>query len=271
MSLKYLTGLGGCTIKGYSGDKVFFKDGVIYKTTSKDPARILHQAHKQMKYRGKLLQSPLRYAFDVPKVLDLLKNGYTMEYVNGYSIIDVIERGDFSTMRTIINNTFDLIDWEFKQSVKRLLPVTSFITKLSDECPKEFRLHLINCLNKNTFRLLPTGICHGDLTFANMIFGDKIYLIDHLSPFVRTPYQDIGKLLQDVNLKWSLQMMDKPVDTIKVDLGYEYLKRVVEERISKYNKDLVHIFYFMTLCRLFPYTTDTDMYNLIYKECERLI
>jgi len=256
-------------VRGYSGF-VLRTDGKIFcKDTNKDPQALLHQAHKQMKYRSKLLDSPMKYIFDVPKVLNKSGTGFCMEFVYGYNIIDVLETCDISTIDTIVDRVFSLIDWEFSKSHMRPLKASAFIDKLSPKCPKEFSKPFISWIKSLNGALIQKGICHGDLTFANMIFGDKIYLIDFLSPFIQTPYQDIGKLLQEVDLKWTYRMMDKPVDINKVNIGYEYLKKKVYKRIEY--DDIAHAFYLMTLLRLFPYTHEKGMYDLIYNRCKELI
>ncbi len=257
-------------MKGYSGFILRTNGKVFCKDTNKDPQALLHQAHKQMKYRGKLLDSPMKLIFDVPKVTLKTGTGFCMDFVYGYNIIDVLETCDISTIDTIIDRVFSLIDWEFSISKKRLLNVEAFKNKLSVDCPMGFRKHIMNKLHEK-YRFVSIGMCHGDYSFANMIFGDKIYLIDFLSPFIRSPYQDIAKLLQSVNLKWSYLMLEKPVDDVKVSIGYKYLKKEIYKKIDAYDKDLVHIFYFMCLCRLFAYTTEKTMYNLIYNECEKEI
>ena len=258
-------------MKGYSG-YVLYTDGKTFFKESKNKKevqRLLHSAHKQTKYRGRLLSSPMKYIFDVPEVILRYDKGFSMNYVYGYNIIDVLETADISTIDTIIERIFTLIDWEFSNSNLRPLKIDDFVDKLSKKCPKELSEPFLKEIKKLKYRYIKKGICHGDLTMANMIFGDKIYLIDFLSPFIRTPHQDLGKLLQEVDLKWSYHMMDKPVDVNKVNIGYKYLKKEVYKRIEY--DDVVRAFHIMTLLRLFPYTHDKDMYELIYNRSKELI
>lgn len=256
-------------MKGYSGFKLSTDGRTFCKRTTANPQALLHQAHKQMKYRGKLLDSPMKYIFDVPKVLATMDDGFCMEFVYGYNLIDVLETCDISTLDTIVDRVFSLIEWEFSKCKLRPLKISAFTDKLSKQCPAYFKIFFTQFLKKLDKGFIAKGICHGDLTFANMIFGDKIYLIDFLSPFIQTPYQDIGKLLQEVDLKWTYRMTDKPVDVNKVNIGYDYLRKKVYERI-KYD-EVVYTFHLMTLLRLFPYTHEKGMYDLIYDRCKELI
>ena len=50
---------------------------------------------------------------------------------------------------------------------------------------------------------------------------------------------------------------------------YKYLKKEVYKRIEY--DDVVRAFHIMTLLRLFPYTHDKDMYELIYNRSKELI
>lgn len=256
-------------MKGYSGFKLSTDGKTFCKKAEGNPTALLHQAHKQMKYRGRLLDSPMKYIFDVPKVILKTNDGFCMDYVYGYNIIDVLETCDISTLDTIIERVFNLLDWEFGNCRLRPLKCSAFMNKLSKKCPKEFSEPFKKQVKNLKYRYIHKGICHGDLTFANMIFGDKIYLIDFLSPFIQTPYQDIGKLLQEVDLKWTYHMMDKPVDLNKVNIGYEYLKKQIYKRIEY--DDVVRAFHLMTLLRLFPYTYEKKMYDLIYNRVKELI
>jgi len=66
-------------IKGFSGDLVYQDRGYLVKESENNVARLLHQAHKQEKYRWKLkYQAPFN-SFDVPYVVETFHNGYKME------------------------------------------------------------------------------------------------------------------------------------------------------------------------------------------------
>ncbi len=65
--------------------------------------------------------------------------------------------------------------------------------------------------------MMPVGICHGDLTFSNMLFnGNNYYLIDFLDSFVESPLLDIVKLRQDSAYLWSQLMYIHDYDKIRL-------------------------------------------------------
>ena len=122
---------------------------------------------------------------------------------------------------------------------------------------------------------IPVGIQHGDLTFSNMIFSNKIVLIDFLDSYIESPLQDIGKIFQEINLKWSVLMSGKISDNAKVNIGYDYLRHktriLVEELMKEFDicEKTMAIFYLMTLLRLFPYITKPEIYDVTLKECKK--
>ena len=57
---------------------------------------------------------------------------------------------------------------------------------------------------------MPVGVCHGDLTFSNILFnGNNYYLIDFLDSFIEAPLLDIVKIRQDSAHLWSQLMYTK--------------------------------------------------------------
>ena len=74
---------GRVRVRGYSGYTNYRNGNLFIKETDGDAKRLLHQAHKQSKYRSRLLASPLASKFDVPRVVSTWNNGFSMEYIEG--------------------------------------------------------------------------------------------------------------------------------------------------------------------------------------------
>jgi hypothetical protein len=105
-----------------------------------------------------------------------------------------------------------------------------------------------------------------------MLFADKIILLDFLDSFIETPLIDLTKLMQEVNLKWSLLINLDKYDYTKIGIGYEYLKgKFVNkmEEFVQYNKiqqSTLDAFYKLTLIRILPYCKSEHVYNAVYRE-----
>ena len=252
------------TLKGYSGYSVYKVRNAVVKETDGDPKRLLHQAHKQMKYKRRLEKSKLCNTFGVPHVLVTYKNGFSMECVEGKNIIQLMI-DEPERIPYIIDNIKQLIDWEFRNSVKRPFMPRYMINKLSPSCPYKIAKYIDDEAMALRYKLIPVGINHGDLSLSNMIFTDsKIYLIDFLKTYYRSPYQDIGKLWQEYDLKWSLKMFQY-VNFKAIDDGYAQIYEYLLKKLP-YNR-MIRLFRLMTLARLFPYTSDKNMFKEIEKKC----
>jgi len=263
-------------IRGFSGDLAYRLGNEFVKETYGDPKRLLHQAWKQRKYGSRLHLSNLSNIFRVPRVTSIYSNGFKMEYIEGKNILEIMEN-EPEKLEQIVDAILKLLNWEFSQSVKRPFRVKPFIKKLSPVCPKEFKAFLLQECKKLRFRLCDVGMTHGDLSCANMVFADeKIYLVDFLRVFYRTPYQDVAKLYQECDLHWAMLMSDYSKENKNIKNGYDYLTWRLNQWVES-NKVIdgcfVKIFRLMCLCRLFPYIPEgrDDMYSLIYKRCVDVI
>lgn len=250
--------------------------------------RLILQGGKQITYQKLISSCELKYVFEVPKLLTTKSNTdnayFIMPFYNGKNILDVLERGDITMLDDLIDKIFMYLDWEFENSVEefpyetiqgKLINLGVKIAKTDYPIFKNIMIDLMDTVSSSGIREpIPVGMCHGDFTFSNMIFGNKIILIDFLDSFVESPLQDVAKLLQEVRLKWTL-LMDNPTDRdlTKINIGYEYLQDKIIDRISKrlpeYER-LIGIFYLITLLRIIPYTKkDTRIYRALIKEIKR--
>jgi len=278
-------------LKGYSGFnlQVKTKDNqlVVIKSTQNNPKRLKRQCEKQKNAYTVMNHSLMNHYMDVPRVIGEIKKknyfAFEMEYIDGKSILDVLEKDNYKKLMEISGNITFMIHVNLQKSHKERLRVLPFLEKLAEIDDKtkfkyrnitdKVRTKLIKLGKEETFY----GPCHGDFTLSNMIFSDKIYLIDWHDPFSDSPLQDIGKLYQEMELKWSLRMDDSIRDKTKVALGYDYLKRLVYTEIERIiirhdlNRDVVDLFKLMTIVRLLAYTKDKKMEKIIIEKIGELL
>lgn len=255
----------------------FFVRKRAYK--EKDIIRLKNQKEKQIYFREVIMEDKvLSTFFEVPKITNNSDNSFTMTFYKGQSILNIFERGDITILDDIIDKFFYFLIWEFNKSIYKKNIKQKVNAKLN-EINKEIKnkeigliiFNLIKYINKNEI-IIPVGICHGDFTLSNMIFSNKIILIDFLDSFIESPIQDIVKLLQEVNLEWSLLMSSGIRDVTKIQISYNYLRWKITQRIiqdfPQYLKQ-IELFYLITLLRIIPYITEDRIYKIVLEEIRR--
>jgi hypothetical protein len=238
--------------------------------------RLMRQASKQKNFEKVIKNTNhISEIFEVPQVLEMKGDYFTMPFYNGKNILTLFEKGNITILDELIDNLFMFIDWELSQCKDENCSEI-IIDKLNTLNRKHHLdtelikiLNKINSyLNKNPL-IFPKGIAHGDFTLSNMIFSDKIILIDFLDTYLDTPIQDITKLMQEVNLKWSLLMKPRQRDLTKINISYDHIKtnllHSIEKKYSNYSKQ-IEIMYLVTLLRIIPYVSNFVIYKAIFLE-----
>ncbi len=259
----------------------------VTKSADKKPLakRLQKQADKQHSYYSLIASSDLKYFFEVPKIIsncsspsheEPMNFSFVMDFYNGKTILDILEYGDITQLNDFIDKLFMYLRWEFDNSEEIYIgealqnKLLDLQTKIEDKTLSKIILDLSNLVLNEKFKA-PVGYCHGDFTFSNMIFSNKIILIDWLNSFIESPIQDCAKLLQELNLQWSL-LMDNPEsrDITKIKIGYEHLRWEITQRlIHEYPQylNVIELFYKITILRIIPYTKKEDkIYNILIKE-----
>ena len=102
--------------------------------------------------------------------------------------------------------------------------------------------------------IVPHTFCHGDLTFANIIFHqNRLFFIDFLDCYVDTFLSDLVKLKQDLHHLWAVR--NQNVYTVRIHQIYEYIWDKLEVRYTDYLTDGFHILDVMNALRIEPYLT----------------
>lgn len=225
-------------VKGHSGCQidVVQEEGQIfvYKTTA-DPKylkRLALQAKKQQAAAGIEYQH-----FRVPKIYELKETDETtiikMQYVYSKNFIEFFEQAGFEQVDYLIGALKYFIENEIKQCKMEKVSANVFKDKfavIKRKCSTNTLIgndEVIMQILSNSERIfdtledmyIPVGLCHGDLTFSNILFnGNNYYLIDFLDSFIETPLQDIVKIRQDTSLRWSQLMYTKRYDSVRLHI-----------------------------------------------------
>jgi hypothetical protein len=262
---------------GHSNDKLMkemHKQG--YNIIKNGSIRLNNQIVKQKLYKDLISNSPFRTNFYVPDASMASDHSAEIEYVHGINIVSALSSENLSTIDYIINNIFKFIEWELNQSKFVKFNKDIFINKINsiqnlDDDIKQAINVLISKIRGYDGKII-IGFCHGDLTFSNMLFdnNNRIILFDFLNCYLETPLQDIGKLLQEINLQWSRFFL-KDIDEMKTNILYNYLKKSVDIRIKdlvkKYNINsfTLNLVYLLVLLRIFPYSKSNEIYDTVKK------
>ena len=120
---------------------------------------------------------------------------------------------------------------------------------------------------------MPIGICHGDLTFSNILFtSNKFYFIDYLDSFIETPIQDIVKLRQDTKYFWSTMMYNKKYDIVRLNMIFKYIDYKITDyfgNIEEYYKNYDRL-QLMNILRILHYVKEEKVRDFVLNILESL-
>ncbi|MDB2323485.1 phosphotransferase [Planktomarina temperata] len=119
----------------------------------------------------------------------------------------------------------------------------------------------------------PVGKCHGDLTFSNIIYdrsNNQIWLIDYLDSFIKTPYIDLAKLVQEYRHTWSARYLQPTIQKNATLAGLKSIKSLTE-RHGPLDPKYLKVFSILNLYRIAPYIRDQATHNWLEKSLIREI
>lgn len=275
-------------LKGHSNFKVeLIQTPKGYFVKKSNGERLHRQIAKQDKFREIIIDQKLHHLFEIPEILSASikkdKCSIAMPFYNGKSILDLLENGDSAFLDSLINKLLLFINFEkemttyigknikvcycvqnIKEKLEKLTVSKIYHSKV-EILAKDFLSYLL--MREDEFGCYET-LCHGDLTFSNMIFTDKIVLIDFCDCYIESFYQDVAKLLQEIRLEWSLLLNPEHKDIAKIKIAYQYLREQLENKLFEYDNKLVRIFYIMVLFRLLPYIKQDYIHWKVINELE---
>ena len=252
----------------------------------------IKKSTNDLKYLDRLYTQGLKQLNDsknqnivaVPHIYDIQKNDHEtyilMDYIYAKNFIDYFECATKIDIDIFINTFINYINNELSKCEIQTINSEIFINKFNsvyNNCLKNDLLNdsnIYNILDKCKTKFtslppqieLPINICHGDLTFSNILFTtNQFYFIDYLDSFIETPIQDIVKLRQDTKYFWSLYMADKSFDIIRIKMIFDY----IDQKIDLYFKD--NLFYnkwyyyiqLMNILRILPYVKEVKIRDLL--------
>jgi tRNA A-37 threonylcarbamoyl transferase component Bud32 len=271
-------------LKGFSHFDVYinqniFKNTVIKKAkNNSDYQKLKRQIIIQNNFETKIKK------IKTPQILDTIKNGFVMTYIDGYAFYEFFTYSD--NIYAFFNIITSFIDENIKNSKminftrnfeEKIISKYSEIIKnkvnlnRKDDINKYYK-YLIKFINDNDI-ILPSGVSHGDLTLSNILFDlNNIYFIDFLDNFINTPFQDIIKLRQDTQFLWSYKLNKALIDCKLNDSDLITLKKnlqILDKLIHGYYKNddfyakYYNFYQIFNFFRILPYSKDLNELDMI--------
>jgi len=236
---------------GHSGDVIKILDSSVFKYTLNKDRFPLLKAQMNKQIESKYLLAPEVYNEYTEDEIGIY--GFEMEYVPGsHPLTKPFDRQLLCELEDYINQTINT------SSLKDCTLVTR--TKLNSFSTHRYLIDKV--LGTVEKIIVPIGECHGDLTFCNIISGDKTYFIDFLPCYVESPLCDMVKLRQDTLHGWSSQFIQTR-DEKKWDLELDK----IFSKYDFYNK-YYWLFSFINLLRIVPYAKTKTINKYLDKEIE---
>ena len=241
---KLNTGLSGCSLE-LINDRVLRK----YSPTTDYNLRLLSQADKQVVFGNRIYKN-----IDSPKVYDIQKNYFDMEYVAGKSFEEFFSIASVNDIEFVVSTLFDYFDTLIStaRSIDATKQILDKLDSLKEKSSYSKYIEFLRKYVENKRIIVPHTFCHGDLTFANIIFHkNRLFFIDFLDCYVDTFLSDLVKLKQDLHYLWSVRNQD--VYTVRIHQIYEYIWDKLEVRYTDYLTDGFHILDVINALRIEPY------------------
>ena len=262
-------------IKGNSGCNIEIVEEKVTKSANRSAynKRLKQQSKKQKLFKNSIFHTPQIYK-------DGIKQGkyfFTMEYIpyktfdQAFKFADkmYLDRISEKIILFIKNNTTgikkfskDIVISKFESTNHKIKKKNVNLTYLQD---------LFYSLEANLE--LPTGDCHGDLTFSNLLFDNEdIMVIDFLDTYLDSPIQDIVKIKQDTQFFWSLRMLNYHYDQVKIIQCLNYLDKKLEMEFSNldYYVKYYKIFQILNLMRIIPYCDNNNDISFLENRIKKL-
>ena len=243
---KLNTGLSGCSLE-LINDRVLRK----YSPTTDYNSRLLSQADKQVVFGNRIYKN-----IDAPKVYDIQKNYFDMEYVAGKSFDEFFSIASVNDIEFVISTLFDYFDTLISTSrnIDATKQILDKIDSLKEKSSHKKYIEFLRKYVEDNKIIVPHTFCHGDLTFANIIFHkNRLFFIDFLDCYVDTFLSDLVKLKQDLHHLWAVRNQD--VYSVRIHQIYQYIWDKLEVRYESFMNESFHILDAMNALRIEPYLT----------------
>jgi len=243
---KLNTGLSGCSLE-LINDRVLRK----YSPTTDYNSRLLSQADKQVVFGNRIYKN-----IDAPKVYDIQQNYFDMEYIAGKSFEEFFSAASVNDIEFVVSTLFDYFDTLIStaRNIDATKQILDKIDSLKEKSSHKKYIEFLRKYVENNRIIVPHTFCHGDLTFANIIFHkNRLFFIDFLDCYVDTFLSDLVKLKQDLHHLWAVRNQD--VYSNRIHQIYQYIWDKLEVRYESFMNESFHILDAMNALRIEPYLT----------------
>lgn len=281
-------------VKGHSGcqiDVVSEESGIyVYKSTA-DPKYLKRLALQAKKQRA-AAEDEYQH-IRVPQIFELQENADTtiikMQYVYSKNFIEFFEQAGFEQVDYLIGALKYFVEHEISKCELQKVAPKIFQDKFAEIKGKcltnplyegnEVILSILNrseqVFNSLPELTMPIGICHGDLTFSNILFnGNNYYLIDFLDSFIETPLQDIVKIRQDTQFRWSQLMYTKPYDATRLRIVCDKIDHEIHQYFTRkyqWYSDNYSVVQLMNILRILPYAKEETVVQYLVDVLNQLL
>lgn len=256
-------------LSGYSGCELKIIDNNGIKVVQKNSSTIEYNERliKQKEKQNSLLLGDLNNCKVYDDGFDDGIYHFTMEYINGQTLSDWIERAELLSINNIVDKltSYYLDINEDNFSAERVFSKKVITTK--NDALKNHIIKVHYYAFEKAFDLLQSyswlhvieSPCHGDMTLENILVDNgNFYLIDFLDSFYDTWMIDAAKLLQDTECYWSYRKKYVSVNLkVRLLIFRDLLKRkiyVMEE--GEVILDTIYHILLLNLLRILPYVKD---------------
>lgn len=283
-------------VKGHSGCNIDIvrenNDLYIYKSSrdKKYLSRLVLQAEKQQKASKEEYQH-----VRIPQVFRVVHDeelvSVKMEYVYSRNFIEYFETAGFEQIKYFIDALILFVEKELNASVIQNVPTSVTKNKFLDVENKIISNPIlkgdpiikdiltkakerIEALCKDEYIEIPIGICHGDLTFSNILFnGNNYYLIDFLDSFIESPLMDIVKIRQDSHHLWSQLMYVKSYDKLRLKIICEKIDHEIDRHFSRYEwyQKYYKDYQLLNLLRILQYAKEQKVVDYLKIEINKIL
>ena len=281
-------------VKGHSGCNIEIvkRNNSIYLEKSTYDKKYVKRLYNQATKQKEVSKNEYQY-IRVPEIFDIEINNdkmvMRMEYVYSKNFMDHFENAGFEQInyfikafdlfirREVENSemkslSFDIISDKWKD-VKIKISDNKYIS--SDMEVNKIVKEVDNILKDNSEEIcIPVGVCHGDLTFSNILFnGNNYYLIDFLDSFIESPIMDMVKLRQDTAHLWSPLMYTGNYDSTRLNIICNKIDNELDKCFRKYDWycKYYNIFQLLNFMRILQYAHDEKVIKYLKNEINDLI
>ena len=248
---------------GLSGCKLELINGLLRKhsASAEYNSRLISQAEKQIVFSKRIYKN-----IETPKVHDIEVFYFDMDYVSGQNFEEFFSSASVNDVEFVLSTLFDYFD-TLISTARNFDATNKILSKIDSLKEKTSHTKYIEFLRKyveNNSIIIPHTFCHGDLTFANIIFHkNRLFFIDFLDCYVDTFLSDLVKLKQDLHHLWAVQNQD--VYSVRIHQIYQYIWDKLESRYESFMNESFHVLDVLNTLRIEPYLTSDAQRGILDK------